>query len=463
MNKYLKKLPYFLAALGSVLYLALIFNNNLWMDEAFTAGLINNSFRDMLSESFADTLPPLYNIAGWCMCALFGYSPVILKLTSVLPMTALLFFAAYKLSSLYGEKVSCLYLLCLCAAPHIVYYGVEIRMYSMAFCFTASAGICALECLFPDRTKKASWILFTLFTALSGYSHHYGLFAASFLWLMIFIRFLRKDRPALFRFFRYAFLAILLYLPGLILTIRQLTNASSYFSAAGGTIQSLLADLRYPFVTNISPVSALLLLLALAVIIPGFKGPAAFEGISLMLIEPLVLLCSYLIMAAAGSSFFSARYLLPALGLFWLGFCLLAALPGKDAPSPLRLLFPACVLILLLAGVITYTEQFREEYGTDPSVMTEYFAENFSENDGYLVFADDYQILICMRDYYIPALTVCSMENADEITGNLWCMAAPGHEEDVDELCLKGYEKEYIGDFSFDRYTFSLFKMCRNT
>ncbi len=452
-----------MAALGSVLYLALIFNNNLWMDEAFTAGLIHHSFREMLSESFADTLPPLYNIAGWCMCALFGYSPVILKLTAVLPMAALLFFAACRLSSLYDEKVACLYLLCLLAAPHIVHYGVEIRMYSMAFSAAAAAGICALECLFPDRTKKSSWLLFSLFTVLSGYSHHYGLFAAFFLWLMIFIRFLRKDRSLLFRFFRYALFSLGLYLPCLILTVRQLKYASSYFSAAGGTLQSLLADLRYPFVTNVSPVSALLLLLALAVIVSGFHGPAAFEGISLMLIEPFVLLCSYLIMAVTGGSFFSARYLLPALGLFWLGFCLLAALPKKDAPAPARLLFPACVSVLLLAGIFTYTDQVREEYGTDPSVMTEYFAENFSEGDGYLVFSDDYQIVVCMRDYYIPSLTVCSVKSAEKITGNLWCMASPGHEGEVDEMCKRGYEKEYIGDFSFDRYTFSLYKMCRNT
>ena len=46
----------------SAVYLSLVWNNNVWMDEAFTASLVHTDFRGVIERSMADTLPPLYNI-----------------------------------------------------------------------------------------------------------------------------------------------------------------------------------------------------------------------------------------------------------------------------------------------------------------------------------------------------------------------------------------------------------------
>ena len=77
---------FILGIAGSVIYLSLIFNNNLWVDEAFTACIIRDSFTKMLRGTVSDTLPPFYNIFTWILTAVFGYSSYIMKLSSVIPM-----------------------------------------------------------------------------------------------------------------------------------------------------------------------------------------------------------------------------------------------------------------------------------------------------------------------------------------------------------------------------------------
>ena len=52
---------FFSALLGSLIYISLIFNNNLWVDEAFTASLIRGNLSEVWAATAADTLPPFYN------------------------------------------------------------------------------------------------------------------------------------------------------------------------------------------------------------------------------------------------------------------------------------------------------------------------------------------------------------------------------------------------------------------
>lgn len=447
--------PYILASAGSLLLLALIFNNNLWMDEAFTAGIVRCGFSEMLARSFGDTLPPLYNIAAWCMTRLFGYSSVILKLTSVLPMIALMFFSASCLTKSHGSRVSCLYILSLLCAPHIVHFSVEIRMYSMALSFASFAAWFALS--LSSVPKRSHWAGLSLFTVLSGFAHHYGIFASAFLWLMLLIHFLAKDRRQLKAFAFYAGLTALLYLPCLILAINQLRRASSYFSAAGGTLSSLLSDLRYPFVTNVTAVSAMLLLLFGLAFLSGLRKPVSFQPLFLMASPFAMLLFSYLIMAMTGSSFFSARYLVPGLGILWLGFSILS-----DKSPASKVLFPLSLTLLLISGCITYTGQLKEEYGTDPSRMTEYFHRHFSPEDGYLVLDGDHQIEVCLHDYYLPDIPLCPASKVGEISGNFWCMAMEDQSDSLSELRLQGIHAEYVDEFSFDQYRFRLYLLTKS-
>ena len=92
--KYKRYIPYFSAVLCTAVYLSLVFNDNIWLDEAFSASIIRCGYKEMLSRTIADTLPPFYNLSAWLFTHIFGFSTIGLKIFSVLPVFLLMLVSA---------------------------------------------------------------------------------------------------------------------------------------------------------------------------------------------------------------------------------------------------------------------------------------------------------------------------------------------------------------------------------
>ncbi|MBQ7463321.1 MAG: hypothetical protein IJS86_00515 [Lachnospiraceae bacterium] len=449
-----EKLPLILATAGTLVYLTLIFNNNVWMDEAFTATLVKGSFASMMERSMADTLPPLFNIWAWCLTKLFGYHTLTLKLSSVIPMIALLYYSALRIPPLYNKNTASCFIFTLFAMPHLLACTVEIRMYAFCLSFVTMGVISALY--IAKKNSKKDLPLLVIFTLHAGYSHHYGLISLLFVWAGLLVFFISK-KEGFKSFMIYAFAAAALFVPYLFMTVYQIKKASSYFSTSQvPSAEAFLSSLRFPFVTNITPLSALLLLSVLAAAV---LGSSKKEGLLLMGIYPAVLILSYLLMIATGRSFFSGRYLIPSFGALWLGFSILLFsgklhLPEKAAPA-FRI---AILLVLVLAGTADYAETFREEYAGDAGGMLSFFAENIGKDDGYIIFEDEYQIEWCLR-YYEPELRKYAPENLEKIKGKIWCFVTPEYAGMLDEMPVKSYNKDYKGELSFDRYCFFVYEL----
>ncbi len=460
MNRIKKRLPLLLAVSGSLIYISLIFNNNLWMDEAFTAVLVRGSFKEMLSRSLLDTLPVLYNVLAWTLTHILGYNSVVLKLASVLPMIALLFFSALKLPKLYDDKTASFFIPALFCMPHLLHYTVEIRMYSLCLSFTTIAGIYALQ-FFKDKDQK-SCLLFSFFSALSAYSHHYGIITLAFLWIYLFIYLTVKDKKAYRAFFTGAFTTFLLCIPYVIVSVIQIKNSTSYFTTASDVTDGFFASLRYPFVTNVTVLSALLLLSA---VLLCFTGRKMKEACALISVYIPVLLLSYGLMLLTKKPFFSARYLVPSLGLLWLGYAILLSysegliIRKDNDPLIKRSLLHLIFLILMFAVFsVCYVQQFKEEYKPGVTSMLSFFDENLTEDDGYIIYEDNYQIEWCMR-YYEPELKKYDPENIDKIKGRIWYFSVPGYENMLDEKVAEDYNIVYKGEMSFDKYSFELYEL----
>ena len=167
----------------SAVFLSLIFNNNVWMDEAFTASLVHADLGTVLRQSMKDTLPPLYNILLKLMTDVFGYAVPVMKITSVIPMIATLFIGASVVRKRFGFLTALLFMMCLTFMPLMMYFGVEIRMYSMGFFFAFASGVYAYE-VAAEGTKK-NWILFTVLSVLAGYTHHFAFVTVAFAYLFL--------------------------------------------------------------------------------------------------------------------------------------------------------------------------------------------------------------------------------------------------------------------------------------
>lgn len=449
-----EKLPLILASVGTLVYLTLIFNNNVWMDEAFTATLVRGSFASMMERSLADTLPPLFNIWAWSLTKLFGYQTLTLKLSSVIPMIALLYYSALRLPSLYNKNTASCFIFTLFAMPHLLSCAVEIRMYAFCLSFVTMGVISALYAAKTDSKKDLP--LLVIFTLLAGYSHHYGLISLLFVWAGLLIFFITK-KEGLKRFISYALATALLFIPYIIMTLYQIRNAASYFSVPDPpSAASFLSSLRFPFVTNITPLSALLLL---CVVLVSLLGHRQKEGPALICLYIAVLCLSYLLMLVTGRSFFSGRYLIPSFGALWLGFSIL--LFSESLRIPQKMILPARIIILLiliLAGTVDYRDTFREEYAANTDEMLSFFEENVGKDDGYIIYEDDYQIEWCLR-YYEPDFRKYDPEKLDKIKGKIWCFVTPKYAGMLDEMPVRAYNKDYKGELSFDRYCFSVYEL----
>ncbi|NBH81576.1 hypothetical protein D7X88_01345 [bacterium C-53] len=439
--------------IGSALYLSLIFNNNLWLDEAFSAALVRQDYAGVLKASANDTLPPLYNLLNKTMTVLFGFHPYIMKLNSVVPMILTMLLAICFVRRYFGTLVCAIYLICLSGMPCLLYYGVEIRMYSWGLFFVTAGGIFAYDVYMSNR--KLSWCLFILFSVGAGYTHHFAFVSIGFVYLFLLTAFVLSDRKRVLHWIYGLIATMILYFPCLLTTLKQMQKVSGYFSMPDITPSFLFKCLRYPFVTEFTPLSVLLLAVFLILpaalvfksrsvkcLLPGILGPAVYLGT--------------LAFGAAASLFlasniFSDRYLVPSLGLFWLGFAVFCKDIGQKA-------IPLVFLLLTLVTVKSYTAQFSLEYKSGAEDMIDYFHANVAEDDGYLIYEDNYQIEICFR-YYFPELKKYDWDSVAEIKGNIWYLEVPGYEKERFKAQSYGYDVESKGDFSFDRYTFHLYRL----
>ena len=208
----------------SAVFLSLVWNNNVWMDEAFTASLVHTDMAGVLKRSMADTLPPLYNIILKLTTTAFGYTIPVMKITSVVPMILTLVIGATTVRRRFGIRTALLFMVFITCMPLMLYYGVEIRMYSLGFFFATASGIYAYEVI--AEPSRRTWTAFTLFSVMAGYSHHFAFVTVAFSYLFLLLYHIIVKRDRIKNWFKCLAATFILYLPCLIVTLRQFSRVS---------------------------------------------------------------------------------------------------------------------------------------------------------------------------------------------------------------------------------------------
>lgn len=460
MKKYLneKNILYTLSFIGAICYISLIFNNNLWMDETFSSVLVHTDFSSMMEKSANDTLPPLYNILNWLMVTLFGFRPEILRLCSIIPMICVLFLSTGTVYKRFGFYTSALFTICMIGMPSMLYYGVEIRMYALSLFFVTAAGIFAIECFY--NPTASNFAILSASTLGAAYTHHFAFVSCGGVYFFLLISLFIKQKSLLKKYF-ISLLAIgLLYIPNLFNTLKQMGRVNGYFSMPEFSLSLIVTCIKTPFITNVTIFSVALLLLFLAIpvilLIQQKSIKTLIPGILCILVFVFTMSFGAIVTVLFKANIFTPRYLFPSYGLLWLGFCILAGQLHMN--RYVKAVLPAFLAIIC---IITYHSQFLEEYKPGVTEMTNYFNSNIDyKNDSYVIFEDDYQIEICFR-YYFPEFKKIDLKNIDECNGNVWYLMVPGFEDKADTITSLGYQKDLVGDFNFDRYSFSLYKLSK--
>lgn len=240
------------AVCGVGLQIYAAFGEGVWVDEAFSLALILHPYGEVVSLTAQDVHPPLYYlILKFVVDAaqtLFPGSSAIVsaKLVSVVPFALLLLLAVTKVRKRWGNFVSGMFCVCLIGMPHLIAYGVEIRMYSWALFFVTWSFLCV--CDIADMGKSRAWVLFVVSSLMASYTHYFACVAAAFGYLALLVYFARRrDKAALKRWLVASALTVAGYFPWLLVLLQQLRKVSADYWIEKITWDTLKSYLLYPF------------------------------------------------------------------------------------------------------------------------------------------------------------------------------------------------------------------------
>ncbi|MCM1268369.1 MAG: hypothetical protein NC302_10730 [Bacteroidales bacterium] len=531
--------------------LMLCFSKDIWYDELFTVGMIEHSYGELVRFTAADVHPPLY----YCIVKFFvdlckliapeAGTVIPAKIVSVLPYFILLLYAVTLIRKRFGLFVSGLFLFCVTAMPQLSAYTVEARMYGWALLFVTAAflhageltqsyvnqkntaesgrrqmpGAGAADSVVSLRDRYLHAAAFVLYSLAAAYTQYFAAAAAGMVYLYLLLVFLFRDRKRIREWLLCAAAAVIGYAPWLSALIGQLGAVRENYwilpltwRSLGGCVKFVMkpafADDRVNTVLAVILFAACCLLWCVWAIklyhngrvlnmrfwfatagVGVLGGVVAFGFAASFLLRPV----------------FVYRYMIPALGCFWLAFalCLNEILckpemaqkqtDGDNADESRNRLNRGAGAVLTALIVIIGLRDYRafqgeEEYKAVCMRETQRALALIGAEDTVLYNFDQVQ---AVTGYYLPETTKRLLWRAEgekliqEITSpcgtaedvekirklaleaqaggeskNLWFIGSfNSRDEIVEEWRDAGLTVEEQGSFLLERYWFNLYKI----
>lgn len=227
------------ACLATLISFALGFGRSVWFDEGYSIIVLDQPFDRMMALLKVDVHPPLYYLLlrGWT--GIFGPSATSMRAMSCLfcGLTVLTMMAL--LRRLAGEKAALMTMPFLVAAPMLLRYGYEIRMYSLVPFLSVLGTYALLRAVDGERASDSDprlhrtvqvhewpwWLAYAVIVALGMYTQYMMalVWMTHLAWLCMCARRV-GGFTALRRYLTPYVLAVVLYLPWLPSAIDQVAH-----------------------------------------------------------------------------------------------------------------------------------------------------------------------------------------------------------------------------------------------
>ena len=230
---------------AGVFYLFNLGFSDLWSDEIYTKSMLEGSFTDLFTKLKNDLHPPLYYLGLKYFTAIFGLSPLTLRLFSVLGVLSTLVLGYCAGQRVFGKQGAIYFCLMLISIPMLAAYSHQARMYTWAaFSIT---GVFIYACIYIKTGKILDLTLLFIFTIVAMYIHYYSMVAAILANMFVFIYLiLNKNRNWIHHLLSLLFAAAL-YLPWLYIFIIQVRKVQHAFWASPVSLQTILPCFTVPF------------------------------------------------------------------------------------------------------------------------------------------------------------------------------------------------------------------------
>lgn len=350
----IKNFPWVMLAiyiLGALLFIFGLSRESLWYDESYSAAIVNHPIGEIIRITGGDSHPPLYYVMLRLFRLVFGNSVFILRFVSVLGAFALASLGLGPVRRTLGDRVAVFYTALIFLVPIMLAMAQEMRMYTWsAFWVTGSA---LYGYLSTTHRKTKDMIRFGLYTLAAAYTHYYALLAVVMICSLLLIWHL-VEKKKLFPFLWVACGVAVGYLPWLNQLAKQVSRVSKNFWIQPVSSKLVWSVLCYPFGDKFQTSWAFLLaspgfLIASFLIVNGILKNIAKDDKTFKL--PLLAIGAYLLTLLAGvvasiviRPVLVERYIVPVLGLFFLGIAY-----GLASFTTRKPLLFACGLLLLVS------------------------------------------------------------------------------------------------------------------
>ncbi len=457
---------YGILILAALMGASLCLTENLWYDEGYTAALVAQSVKDILTVTSNDVHTPFYYLMAKGFYLLFGGHIQGLKVCSLFFYLCYLLLGAFPIRKEFGNRISFFFLFFSAMIPSFIMNATNARMYSAAIFFVTATGLLAYK--ITRKNTVVNWILFTLLSVCSVYIHTFALIATVMIYLFLLGYFIfKKEWRQILSFLISAVMVSLAFLPWLNVLWEQFQNRQStpdLIVMETYDVVDFWAE-WFSFYETPQPM-ALLFYLFLVVLLLYFAIDSFRQKKNLaILFGSLIFVFTVVIgvyLSVRITPCYLGRYSFPAFGFL----CLLLAL-GASRISSVRLLLPLMITVMAVA-FFHYKDNYHMD--NDPGLQTyqDFVEQNMTPEDG-IVFTEQHTQYLSV---YYPEITnfiygnksplnpfpnssaYTSYEQLDSLPGNIWYVA---FRDDTTHPMGEHYASELKLSFHYMYYDFDVF------
>ena len=492
--------------LGTLFILISCFHSNMWFDESYSIAIAKHSFKEIWQIGSHDVHPVLYYIMIRIVMLITNNSIVCARLPSCIPLILMSILGYSFIRKEFGNKAGLIFTFFSLFFPTVLTYAGEIRMYTWAMLFATMMFVYAYKIMnnnnvrevlsydnnimYENKIKSKNtllkyWIIFSIFSLASAYTHYYALAVAAIINVGMFIYFIKAYTKSskndssnyddikndnkksekinsenirkvnLISSIVSAVVQIILYLPWLFVFISQTKVVSKGFWVKFPTPLNVI---EFIYTGNIGegsvpkylsiPFSLISIAFLIYLIVknwkrnsiktkfPKTKETKTTKVIALIWVAIILIMClASLIMK---QSVFYQRYLFTLMGLFLIGFSIL--LSGENK----KIIATYCLCILIISTILNIN-LINTNYDYTNNEPMAYLKSELQQNDWILISDQDYSGYICVATllndfskvinydvnnwnikeaYKCYGNTILNLDEINGIKGRMWIISA---------------------------------------
>lgn len=217
----------------------------LWLDETYSAAMVEHGFFDVLRLTRGDVHPPLYYLLLELWTRLAGHSPIALRLPSVLAATGLVALGAGPVRRVWDERTGWMFAVLTVFSSGILCFAQEARMYALAALLVSGAALYGHLAVRDGR--RGDFVAFAVFTGIAALTHYFALVAVGMNALVLLLAAGMHARQRLRPLLIATALATVAFLPWAPFFVRQLATVTADFWIPPTSLNLVVFGLVAPF------------------------------------------------------------------------------------------------------------------------------------------------------------------------------------------------------------------------